>query len=75
MVYQEVGCSEPCLEKRSTRREVNNTDKKERKISGEEDSVGSQKSRRSEGKKEEKELKKVDDRSALVTESNNSDSC
>ena len=42
------------------------------KMSGE-DSVGSQKSRRSEGEKEEKELKKVDDRPAPVTESNNSE--
>ena len=39
----------------------------------EEDSVGSWKSRRSEGEKEEKELEKVDDRPAPVTESNNSE--
>ena len=39
----------------------------------EEDSVESQKSRRSEGEKEEKELKKADDRPAPVTESNNSE--
>ena len=37
----------------------------------EEGSVGSQKLRRSEGEKEEKELKKADTRSAPVTESNN----
>ena len=30
MVYQEVGCNEPCLERRSTRKEVNNTNKKEK---------------------------------------------
>ena len=30
MVYQGVGCNEPCLERRSIRKEVNNTDKKEK---------------------------------------------
>ena len=34
---------------------------------------GSQKSRKNEGEKEEKELKKVDDRPAPVAESNNSE--
>ena len=43
---------------------------RKRKVS-EEGSVGSQKSRRSEGEKEEMELKKADTRSAPVTESNN----
>ena len=38
-----------------------------------EDSVGSQKLRRNEGEKEEKELEKIDDRPAPVTESNNSE--
>ena len=38
----------------------------------EEDSVGSKKSRRNEGEKEGKELEKVDDRPAPVTENNNS---
>ena len=71
MVYQEVGCNKPCLEKRSIRREVNNTDKKEREKC-QKKTVGSQKSR-SEGEKEEKELEKVDDRSAPVVESNNSE--
>ena len=45
---------------------------RKRKMS-EEDSVGSWRSRRSEGEKEEKELKKVDDRPAPVAESNNSE--
>ena len=44
---------------------------RKRKMS-EDDSVGSQKSRRNEGEKEGKELEKVDDRPAPVTESNNS---
>ena len=39
----------------------------------EEGSVGSQKSRRSGGEKEERELKKADTRSAPVTESNNNE--
>ena len=39
----------------------------------EEGSVGSQKSRRNEGEKEGKELEKVDDRTAPVTGSNNSE--
>ena len=43
---------------------------RKRKVS-EEGSVGSQKSRRNEGQKEEKELKKADTRPAPVTESNN----
>ena len=38
-----------------------------------EDSARSWKSRRNEGEKEEKELKKVDDRPAPVAESNNSE--
>ena len=38
-----------------------------------EDSAGSQKSSKKEGEKEEKELKKVDDRPAPVAESNNSE--
>ena len=38
-----------------------------------EDSAGSQKSRKNEGEKEEKELEKVDDRPAPVAESNNSE--
>ena len=37
------------------------------------DSTGSQKLRKNEGEKEEKELKKVDDRPAPVAESNNSE--
>ena len=45
----------------------------ERKRKMSEDSTGSQKLRKNEGEKEEKELKKVDDRPAPVTESNNSD--
>ena len=45
----------------------------ERKRKMSEDSVGSWKSRRSEGEKEEKELEMVDDRPAPVTESNNSE--
>ena len=45
---------------------------RKRKMS-EEDSVGSQKSRSNEGEKEEKELKKVDDRPAPVAESNNNE--
>ena len=72
MVYQEVGCNEPCLERKSIRKEVNSTDKKEkRKMS--EDSTESQKLRKKEGEKEEKELKKADDRPAPVAESNNSE--
>ena len=39
----------------------------------EEDSVGSQKLKRNEGEKEEKELEKVDDRPTPVTESHNSE--
>ena len=39
----------------------------------EEDSIGSQKLRRNEGEKEGKELEKVDDRPAPVTEGNNSE--
>ena len=39
----------------------------------EDDSVGSWKSRRSEGEKEEKELEKADDRPAPVAESNSSE--
>ena len=39
----------------------------------EEDSIGSQKLRKKEGEKEEKEFKKVDDRPAPVAESNNSE--
>ena len=39
----------------------------------EEDSVGSQKSRRNEGEKEGKELEKVDNRPAPVPESSNSE--
>ena len=38
-----------------------------------EDSTGSQKLRKNEGEKKEKELKKVDDRPAPVAESNNSE--
>ena len=38
-----------------------------------EDSIESQKLRKKEGEKEEKELKKVDDRPAPVAESNNSE--
>ena len=45
---------------------------RKRKMS-EEDSIGSQKLRRNEGEKEGKELEKVDDRPAPVTEGNNSE--
>ena len=45
---------------------------RKRKMS-EEDSIGSQKLRRNEGEKEEKELEGVDDRPAPVTESHNSE--
>ena len=30
MVYQEVGCNEPCLERKNIRKEANSTDKKEK---------------------------------------------
>ena len=45
----------------------------ERKRKMSEDSAGSQKSRKNEGEKEEKKLKKVDDRPAPVAESDNSE--
>ena len=70
MVYQEVGCNEPCLERKSIKKEANSTDKK--KMSGE-DSVESWKLRRNEGEKEGKDIEKVDDRPAPVIESNNSE--
>ena len=49
--------------------------KKEHKKGGKmsEDSTGSWKLRKNEGEKEEKELKRVDDRPAPVAESNNSE--
>ena len=68
MVYQQVGYNEPCPGRRSIRREVNNTDKKGKEKASEEGSVGSHKSRRSEG---EKEHEKADTRPAPVAESNN----
>ena len=45
----------------------------ERKRKMSEDSTGSQKLRKNEGEKKEKELEKVDDRPAPVAESNNSE--
>ena len=73
MVYQEVGYNEPCLERKSTRKEANSIDRKEKENASEEDSVRSQKLRRSEKEQEEKELGKVDDRPTPVTESHNSE--
>ena len=58
MVYQGVGCNEPCLERK-------------RKTS-EEDSIRSWKLR-SEKEQEEKELERVDDRPKPVAESHNSE--
>ena len=71
MVYQEVGCNEPCLERKSIRKEVNSTNKKEKEKC--QKTTGSQKLRRNEGEKEGKELEKVDDRPAPVAEGNNSE--
>ena len=73
MVYQEVGCNKPCLERKSIRKEANSTNRKENGKVSEEDSVGSWKLRKNEGEKEEKELERVDDRPALFTESHNSE--
>ena len=67
MVYQEVGCNKPCLERKSIRKETNSIDKKG-KEKHQEDSVASWNLRRN-----EKELEKVDDRPTPVAESHNSE--
>ena len=68
MVYQEVGCNELCLERKSIRKEANSIAKERKRKTSEEDSVGSWKLR-----KNEKELEKVDDRPTPVAESHNSE--
>ena len=72
MAYQEVGCNEPCLKRKSIRKEANSTAKKE-KEKHQKKTVGSQKLRRNEKEKKEKELEKVDDRPTPVSESHNSE--
>ena len=72
MVYQEVGCNEPCLERKSTRKEANSIDRKE-KEKCQKKTIRSQKLGRSEKEQEEKELKRVDDRPTPVAESHNNE--
>ena len=72
MEYHKVGYNEPCLERKSTRKEANSIDRKEKENHQKKNSIKSQKLRRNEKEQEEKELKRVDDRPTLVAGSHNS---
>ena len=68
MVYQGVGYNEPCLERKSKRKEASNINRREKEKPSEEDSARSLKLRRN-----EKELERVDDKQTPVIESHNSE--
>ena len=68
MIYQEVGCNKPCLERKSIRKEGKQYWQERKREKDQKKTVGSWKLRRNEKEKEEKELEKVDDRPTPVAE-------
>ena len=73
MAYQGVEYNEPCLERKSTRKEASSIDRREKGKTSEVDPTRSLKLRRNEKEQEKKELERVDDRPTPVIEGHNSE--